>query len=90
MMTGAEWPLGCTLNPGLRVPDSGLSGFSGFCNPGGDPTKLAAVGGGKKLSSNELCKLPGTARFNSSIMNKVESVDGALSSSCKYRKEDVF
>ena len=51
MMTGAEWPRGWTLKPGDRVPDSG-SGSNP--NTGGDPTRLAAVGGGRKVSSREL------------------------------------
>ena len=57
MMTGAEytgdeWPRGWTLNPGDNVPDSGSG--SSWPSPGGDPTKLAAVGGGKNVSSREL------------------------------------
>jgi len=70
------------LNPGDKVPDSG----SKSANPGGDPTKLAAVGGGRKVSSKELCNsTPGTALFSSSMIYKlllVESVDGAFNSSC--------
>ena len=49
IMTGAEWPRGWTLKPGDSVPDSGSGS-----NPGGEPTRLAAVGGGKKVSSSEL------------------------------------
>ena len=47
MITGPEWPLGCTLNVGAKVLDSGES----KSNNGGDPTKLAAVGGGKNVFS---------------------------------------
>ena len=66
------------MKEGGRVLVSRSSGS----NRGGDPTKLAAVGGGKKLFSRELCTSnPGTALLSSSITIKLGSVDGALSSS---------
>ena len=71
IITGAEWPRGRTLNPGLKVRLSEDSWWWlwWWSSPGGDPTKLAAVGGGKNESSSELCtSIPGTARFNSSMI----------------------
>ncbi len=69
MITGAECPRGWTWNVGLSVWDSKGSG-SGF-NPGGEPTKAAAVGGGKNVSSNELgtdsMGVAGTAWLSSSM-----------------------